>query len=131
MKVIQIPKISDDAFLCFAQTPDQISFKIKRVYFILKAKTGLERGRHAHLKTQQVLFCIQGSVRMVLDDGYKKEEILLDKPEQGIFLDRMVWHEMQGVTKKTILLVLASDVYKPEDYIRDYNLYIRLIHEKK
>lgn len=129
IKYIKIPKISDECFLCFAQTPEQIPFEIKRVYYILKAIQDLPRGFHAHYQTEQVLFCIQGSITMVLDNGRQKEEIVLDRPEVGIMLDKMVWHEMHNFQPETIILVLASDRYKEEDYIRNYEEFLRIVKE--
>lgn len=127
VKLIKIPKIYDDCLLGFMQYPDTIPFLIKRVYFILNAKTELDRGRHAHKRTQQVLFCIQGSIKMVVDDGKVREEVILNSPEVGILLNEMIWHEMHEFKKNTILLVLASDIFKPEDYIRDHEEFKRLV----
>lgn len=131
VKLIKIPRVSDDCFLCFAQNPNQIPFPIKRVYYILQAKPGSSRGAHAHYKTKQILFCIQGSIKMILDDGKRKEDVVLDQPEVGIFLDKMVWHEMHDFKRDTILLVLASDVYKEKDYIRDYDIFQETVSRKR
>jgi len=124
--LINIPKISDDCYLCFAQNPDHIPFTVKRIYYILKAQPSLPRGSHAHRKTQQILFCIQGNITMSLDDGMKKEEVILDRPEVGIILDKMIWHEMHNFQKDTILLVLASRKYEEKDYIRNYNQFLAI-----
>lgn len=127
IKLINIPKITDDCFLYFAQTPEQIPFKIARIYLIKDSNTKLSRGHHAHLQNKQVLFCISGSIKMVLDDGKNREKIYLDKPEKGIFLDRLIWHEMQDFQKDTILLILASEKYDSKDYIRDYKKFIEKV----
>lgn len=120
IRIIEIPQVFDDCFLYFAQHPTHIPFKIKRVYYIVGANTRLIRGLHAHKKTQQIIFCIQGTIKLLLDNGKKKEEILLDKPNVGVFLEEMVWHEMYEFKKNTILLVLASKEFSEKDYIRDY-----------
>ena len=119
-QAIQIPRIFDDCYLYFAQNPDHIPFGIKRIYFITNAKTKFPRGFHAHRKTQQVLFCIQGSIKLTLDNGHKREQLLLNHPSKGIFINKMVWHEMYNFKKNTILLVLTSRVFNEGDYIRDY-----------
>lgn len=119
--LIEIPKIVDDCFLCFAESRKQIPFMIKRIYFIGKAVPGLPRGKHAHKKNRQVLFCLQGKVKMLLDNGKTREEIILDRPEAGILLDRMIWHEMLEMDEKTILMIVASDYYNESDYIRSYS----------
>lgn len=129
--VIKISKIIDDCFLYFVQTPEHIPFSIKRVYYILESNPQFARGHHAHKKTDQVLFCIQGSIKLILNDGRKRRKILLDNPSQGVLINRMIWHEMNDFKLNTILLVLASRIFEPDDYIRDYNQFLKLAHEKK
>lgn len=120
IRLIEIPKVLDDCLLYFAQHPAHIPFKIKRIYFIAGANTNLSRGYHAHKKNKQVIFCIQGSVKLILDSGRNKDEIFLDKPNIGVFLEKMIWHQMHDFKKNTILLVLASDKFDEKDYIRNY-----------
>lgn len=120
IKTISIPSIEDDSTLCFAQIEDHLSFAPKRIYYILRPKKNEPRGYHAHHQTDQLLFCIQGKVKMILDNGKKREEIILNQPNIGISLPRMLWHEMHDMDEDTILLVLASEKYDEADYIRDY-----------
>lgn len=120
IQLIKIPKIFDDCILCFAQTPNHIPFNIKRVYTVSKADINLPRGFHAHKKTKQVIFCLSGSIKLILDSGRKREEITLNSPEVGLFIDRMIWHEMLDFKKNTILLVISSTIFDDADYIRDY-----------
>lgn len=130
IQTVSLPEIKDDATLCFGQIDDHIPFVFKRIYYILRPKKNEPRGFHAHFKTDQLLFCIQGKVKMVLDDGKRKEEIVLDRPNVGVLLPRMVWHEMHDMNKETILLVLASEKFKAEDYIRDYKQFKKIIKNK-
>jgi len=125
--IIEIPIIKDEGFLCFAEENKHIPFPIKRFYYILDVDDGAIRGKHAHKETQQVLFCLRGSIKILLDNGSEKEEVFLDKPNQGIFLDKMMWHDMIDFKKDTLLLIIASDIYREEDYIRDYDNFISLI----
>lgn len=117
---IEIPKIFDNCFLYFAQNPDHIPFSIKRVYFITQASPQLPRGHHVHKKTKQMMFCIQGSVKLTLDNGKKRQNVIIDQPDLGVMINNMVWHEMTDFKKNTILLVLASSNFDEKDYIRDY-----------
>lgn len=126
IRKIKIPKIFDDCYLYFAQTPDHIPFKIKRVYYITDSDTKLSRGFHAHKKTKQVIFCIKGSIKLTLDNGKKREVIILNQPGVGVFLDKMIWHEMIEFKKNTILLIIASEKFNPTDYIRHYEEFKRL-----
>lgn len=127
IRYIKIPRIEDECFLFFAEPPQHIPFKIKRIYYIINPKSGLPRGLHAHKTTQQILFCIQGSVKIILDDGQIKNSVILNKPNIGIFLDRLMWHEMHELSENTILLVIASKKYLPKDYIRDYKLFLKYL----
>lgn len=129
VKTVEIPQIIDDCFLYFAQHPSHIPFKIKRVYYLLSPDPKLPRGFHAHKKCQQVIFCIQGTIRLILDDGKKKEEVFLDKPNIGIFLENMVWHQMYDFKRNTILLVLASAEFSEKDYIRNYEQFKNQAHQ--
>lgn len=124
--IIEIPKIRDEGFLCFAEEQKHIPFPIKRFYYIFDVDAGAIRGKHAHKETRQILFCLQGSIKIILDNGKEKEEIILTEPNQGIFLDKMMWHDMVDFEADTILLVVASDYYKESDYIRDYDSFISL-----
>lgn len=122
--VIDVPKVSDEASLVFAETHKHIPFDIKRIYYILKADDNAHRGKHAHRKLHQVLFCIQGSITMVLDNGTEREEVVLKNPNRGIFIGNYTWREMKNFKKDTILLVLASEYYNESDYIRDYDVFL-------
>lgn len=122
--IIEIPKIQDEGFLCFMEGKNHIPFQIKRIYYIFDVIKNAVRGKHTHKKTKQVLFCIRGSITIILDNGKDKEAITLNKPNQGLFLDAMMWHEMVAFKEGTVLLVVASDVYKEEDYIRNYKTYL-------
>lgn len=126
--LIELPKIIDDCFLFFAQTPDHIPFTIKRIYYITKPNPKLPRGYHAHKKTKQVIFCIQGSIKLTLDNGNQRKIFFLDQSHPGVFIDKMVWHEMDNFKKDTILLIIASKVFNPSDYIRDYHQFKKKVY---
>lgn len=96
-------------------------FEIKRVYYIFDTKKGVERGFHAHIRLKQICIAIKGSCSFVLDDGEKREEIKLTNPNQGIFIEGLIWREMKDFSHDCVLLVLASEHYDENDYIRCYN----------
>ncbi len=125
--IIEIPKIIDEGYLCFMEENNHIPFSIKRVYYIFDVIKNAVRGRHTHKNTKQVIFCLRGSVTIILDNGKDKEAITLNKPNQGLFLDTMIWHEMVGFKDNTLLLVVASEIYKDDDYVRDYKTYLKEI----
>src|SRR3990167_2039867 len=122
--IIEVPKIEDEGYLCFMEENNHIPFPIKRIYYIFDVIKNAVRGRHTHKKTKQVLFCIKGSITIVLDNGKDKEAITLNKPNHGLFLDAMMWHEMVAFKEGTVLLIVASDLFKEEDYIRSYKSFL-------
>ena len=123
--IIEVPKIKDEGYLCFMEGNNNIQFDIKRIYYIFDVIKNAVRGKHTHKKTKQVLFCIRGSITIVLDNGKDKEAVTLKKPNQGLYLDTMMWHEMVAFKEGTVLLVLASENYEEKDYIRDYTKFIK------
>src|SRR5690606_35737725 len=118
---IQLPDLGDHrGALVVAEAHKNISFEIKRLYYIFGAQPDLSRGFHAHKELQQVAFCIQGNCRMLMDNGIKKEEVLLNQSNKVLKIPPMVWHEMHDFSEDCILLVLANEYYDEFDYIRNY-----------
>ena len=107
-----------------------IPFAIKRVFYIYGITPGKERGFHAHHTISQVLICLRGHCRIIMDDGFMRESITLTEPHQGLFIGPYDWHEMVDFSEDTILLVLASDVYHEGDYIRDYDEFLEVVKRR-
>jgi len=105
----------------------EVPFDVKRVYYLFGTKAGVTRGFHAHKALRQVAVCISGSCRFLLDDGKKKEKIFLDSPNQGLLIEHLAWREMYDFSEDCVLLVLASEHYDEEDYIRDYDEFLNAI----
>ncbi len=124
--IIEVPKIEDEGYLCFIEGNNHVPFPIERIYYIFDVIKNAVRGKHAHKKTKQVLFCIRGSITVVLDNGSDKEAITLNKPNKGLFLDTMMWHEMVAFKEGTVLMVIASEKFEEADYIRDYRTFLEL-----
>jgi dTDP-4-dehydrorhamnose 3,5-epimerase-like enzyme len=101
-----------------------IPFNVRRVYYLFDTKLDVSRGFHAHKELQQVAVCLAGKCRMRLDNGFDKKDIWLDSPKKGLFIDEMIWREMHNFSEDCILLVLASNHYDEDDYIRDYQEFI-------
>ncbi len=106
-----------------------VPFEIKRVYYLFDTKPGVIRGLHAHKSLQQIAICVKGSCRFVLDDGFQRQEILLDSSTKGIYIQSMIWREMHDFSDDCVLLVLASEIYDEEDYIRDYQMFLNIIRK--
>lgn len=104
-----------------------IPFDIKRVFYIYGTKEGVPRGNHAHYKTKQFLIAVHGSCKVTLDDGKTKNTFCLDAPEKGLFQDALIWGTMSDFSSDCVLLVLANDYYKADDYITVYDDFIKVI----
>ena len=104
-----------------------IPFEIKRVFYIYGSDAEVIRGRHANRKTEFVLINVSGTSKVRLDNGYEQEVIELNRPRMGLYLSTMLWKEMYDFSEDSILLVLASEHYDAEEYIRDYDEYIKEI----
>lgn len=107
-----------------------IPFSIKRVYYMYDTGKGVRRGYHAHKSLEQILVCIHGSCKVLLDNGEEKKIVLLEKPYEGLYIANTMWREMYDFSADAVLLVLASDFYKEEDYIRDYDEFKKFIGKK-
>ncbi|MCU0285496.1 MAG: FdtA/QdtA family cupin domain-containing protein [Acidobacteria bacterium] len=132
-KLITLPRIDDgiDGSISVAENSIHIPFDVKRVYYIYNLINQYAvRGKHAHKKLEQVLFCINGSCDIGLDDGTHQQDITLNTPNTGIYLGIELWHTMKNFSANCILLVLASDFYKKEDYIRDYDEFKNYINQQ-
>jgi len=130
-ELIKLKHIIDenDGVLSIAEQKKEIPFEIKRVYYIYELlNKNSSRGFHAHKKLEQVIFCLNGNFKLMVDDGTNKKCILLNNANQGIFIGNELWHTMSDFSKNCIILVLASDYYDESDYIRDYNEFIRYIN---
>ncbi|WLR50578.1 FdtA/QdtA family cupin domain-containing protein [Bacillus tianshenii] len=102
----------------------EIPFEIKRIYYIFNNELDCVRGKHAHKHLEQVLICVNGSCDVLTDDGKTKEIATLDNPNKALYIGNMVWREMFNFSKGCVLLVIASELYDQEDYIKDYNLFL-------
>jgi hypothetical protein len=110
-----------DGNLFIAEAREQVPFDIKRVYFInTLANPKAVRGKHAHRKLQQAIFCINGAFSLHLDDGEQKQRFVLNDPARGILLGPLLWHTMSSFSYDCVILVLASAPFEEADYIRTY-----------
>lgn len=100
-------------------------FDIKRVYYIFGTTAGVRRGFHAHRDLKQIAICVSGSCTFHLDDGKEKRDFLLESPNQGLLIEGLIWREMYNFSPDCILLVVASEYYDENDYIRSYDDFLK------
>ena len=117
--------------LVAAEFGKELPFPVRRVYYIYGVADGKRRGFHAHKALNQVLICIHGSCKILLDDGVEQQTVSLDSPAKGLFIGIDTWREMFDFSPDAVLVSLASEEYKESDYIRDYNEFLQYLKEKK
>ena len=128
VRLIAMPRVEDlRGMLSFAQIGDGLPFQPRRYFLVYDVPSREVRGEHAHRRLEQLLICIKGSVSVVVDDGARRAEIELASPETALYVPPMVWAVQYGYSPDAVLLVLASDTYDAEDYIRDYEEFERLV----
>lgn len=124
LKLIDLPKIENALGNIAVIENDVIPFAIKRVYFLYDIPSSATRGGHSHKALQQVLIAISGSFDVVLDNGVFKQKVTLNKPDKGLLIQTNVWRELENFSSGAVCLVLASEVFEEEDYIRDYQEFL-------
>ena len=115
--------------LSFGEIDRQVPFEVKRYFLVFDVASEHIRGEHAHRALHQFLVCVAGRCHVVTDDGTSRHEAVLDSPAKGIHIPPMVWATQYKFTRDAVLLVLASEYYDPQDYIRDYSDFLALRHK--
>ena len=126
IKIINIPKIEDPRGNLSVIENDVLPFEIKRVYYLYDVPAGAERGGHAHKKLQQFLVALSGSFDVILNDGKEEKIVTLNKPFEGLLITNGIWRELKNFSSGAVCLVVASDVFLEEDYIRDFDEFLAL-----
>lgn len=131
IKLIEIPKIANVKGSIGVVENDTIPFDIKRVYYLFDIPSAAKRGGHAHKKLQQVLIALSGSFDVVLKDGKTKEVVTLKTPDKGLLINSNIWREIENFSSGAVCLVLASEAYDEDDYIRSYKAYLNYLTSNK
>lgn len=132
IKTIELEEHGDSrGTLISLEQMKNVPFKIKRVYYMFDTVKGVRRGFHAHKALKQILICVKGSCKILLDNGNDKEEVVLDRPNKGLIIESNIWREMFDFSSDAVLMVLASELYDESDYIRDYDDFIKYVKEMR
>lgn len=131
MQLLKLNSIDDSrGSLISLEVYKNIPFEIKRVYYLFSLNSE-PRGFHAHKQLKQFILCLSGSCTIKIDDGVTSHEYNLSSPNIGLFINSFEWREMYNFSKDCVILVLASDLYDENDYIRDYSEFLTLCKDKK
>lgn len=131
VQLIEFPQKGDErGHLVIAEGMKDIPFNIKRIFYIYGSDSTVVRGQHANRRSEFVLINVAGTSKVKVKDGKGNEAIFsLNRPHTGIYLPRMVWKDMYDFSEDSVLLCLSSEHYDAEEYIRDYNEFVRIINE--
>lgn len=125
---IDLYQLGDErGYLTVMEAQLNIPFEIKRVYYLTSLSQDLPRGFHAHKQLEQVAVCVTGSCKVLLDNGNEKVWVTLDSPNRALRIQPMVWHEMKDFSRDCVFLVLADQLYSEDDYIRNYEEFLRCV----
>ena len=127
-KIIELPKITDTkGNLTFIEGNVHLPFAIKRVYYTYDVPGGETRGGHAHKNLQQLIIAMSGSFDVILDDGYGEKKFHLSRAYYGLYIPPMTWRVLENFSSGSVCLVLVSELYDKEDYIRDYETFQKTV----
>lgn len=130
-RLIELPKIVDSrGNLTFLEGGTHVPFPIKRVFYVYDIPSGTDRGAHAHYDLHQFIVCLSGGLKVFLDDGREKRTVSLNRPWVGLHVPPMIWASEGDVDSGTVYLVLASEVYRADSYIRDYGEFVREVRRR-
>ena len=127
-RLIDLPKIPDPrGNLSFLQSPEQIPFQIRRVYWIYDVPGGEMRGSHAFRETEEIIVALSGSFEVALHDADTERTWTLNRSYVGLYVPQLLWRSLRNFSTNSLALILASTDYDEDDYIRDFEEFRRLL----
>ena len=123
VRIIDIPKVHERRGKLAVIENGTIPFDVKRVYYLYDIPTYTRRGGHAHKKQESFIVALSGSFDVIVDNGFTKERIVLNKPDKGLYVPVGIWREIENFSSGSCCLVLASTEFDENEYIRDYNTF--------
>jgi len=130
-RIIELPKIADPrGNLTFVEGERNIPFTIKRVYYLYDVPGGAVRAGHGHKKLEQFMIAISGSFDVLLDDGFEKRQVHLDRSFYGLYISPMTWREINNFSSGSVCVVMASDYYDIEDYYYNYDEFLAAVKKQ-
>lgn len=128
VEIITIPKIEDYRGNIAIIENGVLPYEVKRVYYLYDVPSTAHRGGHSHKEQLELLIALSGSFDVVINDGTDSQTVTLNKPDKGLLINRNIWRELENFSSGAVCLVLASDVFDENDYIRDYKEFINYVN---
>lgn len=127
-RILDLPKVPDvRGNLTFIENSRHIPFEVKRVFYTYDVPGGESRAEHANINTEQFIIAMSGSFDVTIDDGYKRVKFQLNRAHYGLYVPKMIWRGIENFSSGAVCLVLASSFYSKDDYIRDYEEFIKKV----
>ena len=127
-RIIQLNKKEEEGYCSCTDKDAGLPFVPKRLYWIYDVPQGGSRGGHAHKRLRQVLVAVNGSFTVTLDNGTETKTYLLDNPAEGLLIDTEIWRTLDDFSAGAVCMVLASELYEPDDYLYEYDEFLEYIH---
>jgi hypothetical protein len=125
-RIIELPKIRRvEGNITFVEGGSSVTFDIARIYYLYDIPGGESRGGHAHKELEQLIVSVIGSFDVVVDDGCRRKTIVLNRAYYGLYVPKLIWRELTNFSSGGICVVLASQCYDEQDYIRDYQEFLK------
>jgi len=123
--LLEFPTVSNPlGNLTYCESDQHIPFQIARTYFVYDIPDGSQRGGHAHRDQESVIFSMHGRFRVTVHDGIESCSYMLDNPQQGLYMGRMIWREIDAYSSEAVSCILSSGYYEEADYIRDWAMFL-------
>ena len=130
--IVELPRYENRAGnISIIENLKDLPFEVKRIFYIYDIPAGKNRGAHAHKECHQFFVAVSGSFEIEMDDGRNKRTIMLNRPYYGLHLPPGIWAAEKGFSSGTVCLVLASNEYDDQDYLRDYDEYLKYKKRQK
>ena len=125
LKVLEFPTMSDPrGSLTICEFEQHLPFTPKRLFFIRGVPEGVDRGGHAHRECHQIWVCLEGSMRLSVDNGFERATYVLDDPGRGYLVPAGVWNDLQEFAPGTVLMAITSHPYNSDDYVHGYDEFV-------
>lgn len=123
IQLIDIPKIHDAKGNLSVVEGHTVPFEIRRIYYLYDVPSTAQRYGNAHIRQKKVLIALSGSFEVILHDGHQEQTITLNRPNQGLYIPEGIWREMRNFSSGSVCLVISSEEFDEQDYIRDFETY--------
>ena len=129
VELLILPEMGDEKGLLVAiENNKEIPFEIKRIFYIYKTTDNVIRGKHANKQSSFLLISVNGACKILVDNGKEKQIVELNQPNMALLLGSMIWKDMYDFSEDCILLVLSNEKYNLDEYVKDYDQFLKLIN---